>query len=298
MKKATMRIPDAVVPALLRLTQANKSFRTAEGARQAIQNQALRPAAYNPPKKLRTDVDICVRGHAGYPVYTVTPKRTIPTAGVVYIHGGAWLYEIRSQHWALIAQIAAEAGVAVTVPIYPLLPWGDARVVNELVVQLFRDLVDRYGDVRLAGDSAGGQIALSAAQVLRDRGVDDLRTVLISPVLDSSLSNPGIPAVLPRDPWLGVDGLRALAEMWAGGLPVDNPRVSPLVGDMCGLGPMMVLSGTHDILNPDAHLLVDKSRAAGVKVTFIERVGGVHVFPLVPSRTGADARLRIVAALR
>ncbi|MGU3649835.1 alpha/beta hydrolase fold domain-containing protein [Mycolicibacterium sp. A43C] len=293
-----MRIPDAVVPALLRLTQANKSFRTAEGARQAIQNQALRPADYNPPKKLRTDVDISVRGHAGYPVYTVTPKRIIPTAGVVYIHGGAWLYEIRSQHWALIAQIAAEAGVAVTVPIYPLLPWGDARVVNELVVQLFSDLVDRYGDVRLAGDSAGGQIALSAAQVLRDRGVDDVRTVLISPVLDLSLSNPGIPAVLPRDPWLGVDGLRVLAEMWAAGLPVDDPRVSPLVGDMRGLGPMMVLSGTRDILNPDAHLLEDKGRAAGVTVTFIEKDDGVHVFPLVPSRTGADARRRIVAALR
>ena len=80
--------------------------------------------------------------------------------------------------------------------------------------------------------------------------------------------------------------------------PPLAPRVSPLHGDFAGLGPMLLLTGTHDILNPDAHLVIDKARAAGVPATLLERRGAVHVFPLLPTRTAAEARNRIVEALR
>ncbi|WP_324194447.1 alpha/beta hydrolase [Nocardia blacklockiae] len=293
-----MNIPERLVPIYLRATRKNAPFITAEGAAEAIQNQALRPTSYNPPAKLRPDVTISVRREQEYPIYTVTPKLTAPTGSVLYTHGGGWVHEISSEHWALVAQIAAEASVEVTVPIYKLLPYGDATQANELILRLFHDLKNRQSDVRLAGDSAGGQITLSAALSLRDQGVENIHTVLISPALELSLSNPRIPAVLPTDPWLGVGGTRVLAANWAGSLPIDDPRVSPLLGDLHGLGPMLVFSGTHDVLNPDAHLLVDKARAAGVDVTFLEQPDAVHVFPLLPTRSAKAARERIVAALR
>ncbi|WP_280369991.1 alpha/beta hydrolase fold domain-containing protein [Nocardia wallacei] len=293
-----MNIPERLVPIYLRATHTNAPFRTAEGAAEVIQSQALRPASFNPPAKLRPDVTISVRREDQCPVYTVSPKLTTPTGSVLYTHGGGWVHEISPQHWALVAQIAAEARVAVTVPIYKLLPYGDAAQVNELILRLFHDLESRHTEVRLAGDSAGGQITLSAALSLRDQGVENIHTVLISPALELTLSNPRIPAVLPTDPWLGVDGTRVLAENWAADLPIDDPRVSPLLGDMRGLGPMLLFSGTHDILNPDAHLLLDKARAAGVDVTFIERPDAVHVFPLLPTRSAEAARERVVAALR
>ena len=110
--------------------------------------------------------------------------------------------------------------------------------------------------------------------------------------------NPQVPAVLPSDPWLGVEGARFLAKRWAGGLSLADPRVSPLVGDFHDLGPMLVLAGTRDILTPDARLLVSRAQAAGVDVSLVEREGAVHVYPLLPTRPATVARTRIVDALR
>lgn len=212
-------------------------------------------------------------------MYTVTPSRQPPLRDVVYVHGGGWVHEIAPQHWALIAQLAAEARATVTVPIYRLLPDGNARQAHDLVIDVARRVIDRRGRVHLAGDSAGGQIALSVAQTLRGQGVRSLRTVLVSPALDLGFSNPRIPEVQPSDPWLGRDGGRVLGHLWADGLSIDDPDVSPLSGSFHGLGPMLVHTGTHDVLNPDAHLLVEAARAAGVDVTLRELPGALHVFP-------------------
>lgn len=293
-----MYLPEAIFPALLRLTHANRPFRTAQGAQDAIRERALRPAAYGPPARVRSDVSITVDRDGATPVYTVSPASGDSSGHVIYAHGGGWINTIRSQHWALIFQIAAEAQVTVTVPIWRLLPYGDAREANALMLRLHAALRRSGPFVHLAGDSAGGQIALSAALALRDAGIAGIRTVLIAPALDLTISNPRIPDVLPSDPWLGVDGCRVLAEKWAGDLPLTDPVVSPLFGDLHDLGPLLIASGTRDILNPDAHLLVDKARAAGVEVTVLERAGAVHDFPLLPTRVGAAARSRIVAALR
>ena len=293
-----MNLPESVIPAFLRAIRVNRPFLTAEGAAQEVRKHELRPASYSPPKRLRPEIAVSVRRHGGRPVYTVTPTRSTPSGEVIYVHGGGWVHEINPYQWALIAQIAAEANTTVTVPIYELLPYGDAASTNEFIVNLFEDVKTEQNVVRLAGDSAGGQIALSAALTLRDRGHADIRTVLISPPLDLTLSNPDISRVLPTDPWLGVEGIRAVAKRWAGDLPITDPKISPLLGHFDGLGPILLLTGTREILNPDAHLLAAKARAAGVDVTLLERDAAVHAFPLLPTRPSAAARARIVAALR
>ncbi|MEY9951561.1 acetyl esterase/lipase [Leifsonia sp. EB34] len=297
-KTTFVNLPEAVIPAFLRAIRVNRPFLTAEGAAEEVRKQELRPGSYSPRKKLHPDVAVSVRRHSGRPVYTVAPTGSTPSGEVIYVHGGGWVHEINPYQWALIAQVAAEANTRVTVPIYELLPYGSAVSTNEFIVDLFEDVKTEHNEVRLAGDSAGGQIALSAALTLRDRGHADIRTVLISPPLDLTLSNPDIGGVLPKDPWLAVEGIRAVAKRWAGDLPITDPKISPLLGDFDGLGPILLLTGTHEILNPDAHLLVSKARAAGVEVTLLERDAAVHAFPLLPTRPAAAARARIVAALR
>ena len=94
------------------------------------------------------------------------------------------------------------------VPIYPLVPFGTAGNVVSVVASLVH-ILNGTGSTCLAGDSAGGQIALSAAVVLRDRFQIRLpQTVLIAPALDLSLTNPAIDSVEPTDPWLRREGLR------------------------------------------------------------------------------------------
>ncbi|MGW5223799.1 alpha/beta hydrolase fold domain-containing protein [Nocardia niigatensis] len=287
------------VPAYLRVVRANRPFISAEGAREHIRERSLRPQAYGPPRLLRSDVRIEVRRENGWPIYTLAPRSGRPRGNVVYCHGGGWVNEVARQHWQLAADIAAEAGTTVTLPIYPLIPYGTADQVIPAFAALVRANRAEYGDVCLAGDSAGGQIALSTAVLLRDEQQPAVpRTVLISPALDLSLSNPEILTVQPEDPWLGRDGALILGDHWRGPLPITDPRVSPLFADFAGLGPLTVFCGTRDILVPDTRIMVGKARAAGVEVDYHEAAELVHVYPLTPTPEGQQARKLIIDALR
>jgi len=287
------------MPALLRFTGRGRVYASAQTAREHLDQRALRPQPFGPPTRLRTDVDVQVQRRAGWPLYTVTPKTGTVTRSVVYLHGGAWVNEITSQHWQLAAQIAAEAQVRVIVPIYPLTPFATAADVMPVIVELAAECASAGHSVCLAGDSAGGQMALSAALSLRDVHAMTLpRTVLISPVLDLSLANPDINAAELADPWLGREALLAFADRWRGELSLTDPLASPLAGDLTGLGPLTVFTGTRDILNPDARLLAQKATAAGVDVEYVEQPGLLHVYPLTPTPEGRAARAIIVQRLR
>ncbi|WP_156686872.1 alpha/beta hydrolase fold domain-containing protein [Mycobacterium sp. Marseille-P9652] len=284
------------LPVILRLTRG-RTYRSAQSARDHVEQRALHPQPFGPPPRLRRDVTVSMERRSGWPVYVLSAEGAQAAhRTVVYLHGGAWVNEIAVPHWRLAAQLAAESRTRVVVPIYPLVPFATAADVVPAVADLVAQQASTDHDVCLAGDSAGGQIALSAALLLRDEHRLILpRTVLISPVLDVSLNNPAIGAV--RDPWLTRDALWEFAQRWCGDLPMTNPLVSPLRADLAGLGPLIVFSGTRDILNPDARLLAEKAAAANVAVDFHEAPGLVHVYPLTPTKEGRAARAAIVEAL-
>lgn len=287
-----------LVPGYLHITRTSRIYTSPDEAKKHIEELRIRPRRFGPPRRLRRDVSVSVDHRLGWPVYTITPKTGRPRGGVVYVHGGGWVNQIALQHWQLAAQIASEEGTSVTVPIYPLVPFGTADQVVPAVANLVRTSTAGYGSTCLAGDSAGGQIALSAALLLRDDQHTVPRTVLISPALDLSLSNPEIDRVQPSDPWLGRDGTRVFIEHWRGTLAISDPRVSPLGADLNGLGALTVFCGTRDILNPDTRLLVDKAVTAGIDVEYHEEQGLVHVYPLTPTPEGRAARALLIESLK
>ncbi|OBI22138.1 esterase [Mycobacterium sp. E2327] len=285
------------LPAVIRRTRA-RAYRSAQSARDHIDQRAAHPQFYGPPPGLRKDVNLHLDRESLWPTYSLTLHSLHePQSTVVYLHGGAWVNEIASQHWKLAVQIAGDARVEVVVPIYPLAPFATAAEVVPRIAELVAEKATPDHSVCLAGDSAGGQLALSAALLLRDEHHLVLpETVLISPVLDLSLTNPLIDAV--DDPWLTRVGLLEFAKRWCGDLPMTDPMVSPLNADLSGLGPLTVFSGTRDILNPDARLLAEKAAAAGVRIDYHEQPGLVHVYPLTPTPEGRAAREVIVERLR
>ncbi|SMG23599.1 alpha/beta hydrolase fold domain-containing protein [Agreia pratensis] len=117
-------VPSGIVAPALRLARANRTFVSADEARRHVRARSLRPTSYAPPGRLHPDVRVDVAEHGGWPVYTVAPRIGTPVGSLVYVHGGGWVNQIVSQHWHLAAQIAAEANTTVTVPIYPLIPFG------------------------------------------------------------------------------------------------------------------------------------------------------------------------------
>lgn len=297
-------LPESIVPVYLKATRASRPYMTEEGAQRQIRERSLRPASYSPSSLLGgVRVSRRLPDPNGWPVYDVEPStrvahRTRPQAVVIYVHGGGWVNEIAPQHWTLIARIARQTNQRVIVPIYPLLPFGAAREVRDGVIDLIRPELDSGNQVRIAGDSAGGQIALSVALQLRDEGVQLPATTLLSPALDLTWKNPQIDTVQPSDPWLGRPGGRRLAQEWRGDDEIEDPVVSPLFGDMSGLGPLTILTGTRDVLNPDANLLRVKAREAGVSVTWHEREGQLHVYALLPTKAGDQGASTVVESLR
>ncbi len=196
-------VPSRLLPTVIKAMRRNRNYLDPATARDHLKDVSLRPRPYGPPARLRRDVTVTIDRSGQWPIYTIVPAAREPHGNTVYVHGGGWVNEIVSQHWHLAAQIASEAQTTVTVPIYPLVPFGTAGQVVPAIAELVRANHDRYGTVCLAGDSAGGQIALSAAIALRDEHALTLpRTVLISAALDLSLSNPEIDLVQPTDPWL------------------------------------------------------------------------------------------------
>jgi monoterpene epsilon-lactone hydrolase len=149
--------------------------------------------------------------------------------------------------------------------------------------------------VTIAGDSAGGGLALGLAQALPDAGLPQPeRIVLLSPWLDLTLSHPDLPAVEEHDPWLSSVGLRVAGEAWAGGDDPTQPRLSPGNGQLAGLAPIDVYVGTHEIGLPDGRLLIERARDAGVLGHTEVCAGAVHVYPLTPTPEGRAATRRIV----
>lgn len=278
-----------VMPLVQQLRGAKRRYSSRRLTRLRIARQVKNPASFVPPKLPgviveRSDV-------AGWPVFTVSRvEGTAATA--VYFHGGSYVFEINPRHWKLIADLVRTTGATITVPIYPLAPHGTAAAV----VPVATDLAAAIPDAVIMGDSAGGGLALAVAIALRDRGIRR-RTALISPWLDATLSDPSIPKLEEDDPWLARPGMAFAADLWRGDLPLGDPRVSPLLDDITGIGPITLFVGTRDLLSADARALVRRARVSGVEVDFHEAPGMVHVYPILPIPEAEAAKVVLRALL-
>ena len=233
----------------------------------------------------------------GFEVYSVRPRAARASGGgaVVYLHGGAYTNEIVEQQWGFVGHLARTVGCEVLVPVYGLAPAHHAPEALALVSDLLTDLVADGRRCVLAGDSAGGGLALAAAQLASPevrRAVAGL--VLIAPWVDLTMANPAIDEIEPHDPWLTRAGLHPIARSWADGIPLDDPRVSPLHGDLGGLPPVEVWVGTRDITLPDCRELGARMPAGAAFALHVED-GAIHDYPLLPAPEGRAARREIAA---
>ncbi|MCY7396329.1 MAG: alpha/beta hydrolase [Nocardioides sp.] len=245
--------------------------------------QAALPTSAVPGFVRRFDVDTQIED--GLTAYVVTPVGTNPDRTVVYVHGGGFVAPIDAFHVRYAARLAAGLGVRVVLPDYPLAPehtWRDSH--DPLVALTTGWLARSPGGVVLAGDSAGGGLALAVALSLRDRGGPQPTHLLLhAPWVDLTTSTPETAVVTDYDPWLFLGKLRAYAGWWAGA-PADlfRPEVSPALADLSDLPPALVFCGSRDTLVPGCRLLRDRAAEAGWPLTYVEAPGLIHVFPLLP----------------
>ncbi|MGE5694436.1 MAG: alpha/beta hydrolase fold domain-containing protein [Candidatus Sericytochromatia bacterium] len=250
----------------------------------------------HPPRRLTRRFAVRTRTVDGFDVHEVSRPWSVRSATVMYLHGGGYVSEIQKLHWWLIAKVAANVDADVRVPIYGLAPKYHADDAIRLMQKLFGD-ASAAGPVYVMGDSAGGGLALAATLTwMQAGGTPPVGLTLIAPWLDIGLRNPAIAAVEPRDPWLTSAGLHVYARAWAGGLSYDDPRVSPLFGDLTDVPPIDLYVGGRDITLPDCRALRDK--VPPDRITYHEEPGALHVYPLLPVPEGRAARRDMVAHIR
>jgi acetyl esterase/lipase len=134
----------------------------------------------------------------------------------------------------------------------------------------------------VAGDSAGGGLALATLLALKDADEPlPACAVGLSPWTDLEGTGPTAEEGAVDDPMLTPEGLRSSGKQYA---PADlrDPLASPLHGVLDGLPPILLQVGTREVLLSDSTRFAEKAIAAGVEVTLEVEEGLIHVWQMLP----------------
>ena len=235
----------------------------------------------------------------GSRVYTLT-STDAPEYLVLYLHGGAYINDASAYHWKLCDRLARELGAEIVFPIYPLTPNHTWDETYALVTEVYRDMVENAAvPVIIMGDSAGGGLAAAFCEYLATTGLPQPdRLILFSPWMDISMANPEAADYESVDPMLSAYGLVEMGRCWAGDLPMEDYRVSPIYGDISVLRNVTLFVGTREIFYPDVTAFYGMLQAQGIEAELYIGEGMNHVYPVYPIPEADTAFEQITAAIR
>ena len=195
---------------------------------------------------------------------------------LLYLHGGGFVGCSPRSHRSLTAALALQ-GLRLFVPDYRLAPEHPFPAAVQDVQAVWRALRAAHpGRLAVAGDSAGGNLALGLMLALRDAGERlPEAAALFSPSTDLTGDSPSLRSNSERDAMFDGGQLGHLAIAYLAGADRTQPLASPLRGDLSGLPPLMLQVGEDEVLRDDSLRLAQKAREAGVVVD-------LEVFPVVP----------------
>ena len=198
---------------------------------------------------------------------------------ILYIHGGSYVGELEKYHWNFFKDIIDDTNATIIVPDYPLSPENTYLQVFKMMEPLYKNIVEKIQDKEfiLMGDSAGAGLALALYQRSgKLKRILPQKTILISPWLDVRMTNPDIDKI--DDPVLKKPLLKLSGKRYAGKNGQKSYLVNPVLGPTDKLKEIYILSGTKDMLNPDAKKFALKNKG---KIKFIEFKNAIHNFPLM-----------------
>ncbi|NPC42219.1 alpha/beta hydrolase [Nocardioides sp. zg-1230] len=234
----------------------------------------------------------------GFPCHVLTPRGRPATRTLYYVHGGGFMAPIDPFHVRYATRLADAIGARVVMPDYPLAPEHTWKDSHDALVDDAARWAGSDGGIVLAGDSAGGGLALAMALSMRDRGLPQASSLVVhAPWVDLTTSTPETFAADAVDPWLFIGKVEAYAAWWAGSADdLGRPEVSPALGDLTGLPRALMLYGTRDLLAPGCRLLARRAAEAGWDLTAIEEPDLIHVYGLLPVVPEAARAFRQVRA--
>jgi epsilon-lactone hydrolase len=223
----------------------------------------------------------------GLPVVDLVAVRENPRCVILWLHGGAYCMGSTAGYRHFGAHLARLANARVILPEYRLAPehhYPDAVDDACAVYLALRARADGRETVILAGDSAGGGLAMATLLRLREHGhVLPAGCVLVSPWLDFTLSGSTLVSHADLDPLLSRAMLAGACRAYLNGADRSSALLSPLDSDLSGLPPMLIQVGEREVLLDDSRRLAERGAAQGVQVTLQVESAAPHVFQLFAS---------------
>jgi acetyl esterase len=199
---------------------------------------------------------------------------------IVYLHGGMWMLGDLETHDRTCRRLADATGRRVLAVDFRRAPEHRWPAAVDDAVAAVAWMSEKLGAAApvLAGDSSGGHLALLVALRLREDGRRCGGLLLACPNTDLRLRSASVEQ-LGHGWGLDVDSLRwAVARWLPAGVAPEDPAVSPLLADLSGLPPTVVVTADHDPLRDEGDALAQALRAAAVPVVHRCERGMVHGF--------------------
>jgi len=248
-----------------------------------------RRAAFTPGDRLHPlpdDVRVTEVDAGGVPAHWLAAPGADTGRVLLFLHGGGYeLGSLRSDG-ELAARLGLASGMRVLFPEYRLAPEHPFPAAVDDVLAAWRWLrADQdlaAASMAVAGDSAGGGLAVALLVATRDAGEAlPAAAVLMSPTVDLTSSGDSMTERADQDPISTPAMLREFAADYLAGADPKTPLASPLFAPLGGLPPLLIQVGTADLLLSDSERLAAAAADAGVDVILEIGEGLPHVYQLL-----------------
>jgi len=249
----------------------------------ALRASLARYDAYNRRKTRGLRV---TAGTPAVPGEWLLPNGEPSDAAILYVHGGGYVACSPLSHRALTTALARGSGVPLFAVDYRLAPEHPFPAALDDVLAAYDAILARgvpASRVVVAGDSAGGGLALAAALALRARGNGPglAGAIAYSPWTDLLATGASIHTNAESDDMLVGAGVAASARNYArSDEDVRNPLASPLYGDLAGLAPTLLFASQSEVLRDDAVRFAERSQRCGSPAELVLEPGMPHVWPI------------------
>lgn len=245
-----------------------------------------------------SDVAITAVDAGGVPAFWVASPDVATDRAILYLHGGGFQVGSIDSHAEVVARIGRLAHQRVLFVDYRLAPEHPFPAALDDALVAWRWLRDQVPTTAaIAGDSAGGGLAISVMLSLRNTGEPMPRAAAVmSPTVDLTASGASFDARAHDDPVLSPQFVRNLFEAYIGEGDPNHPLASPAFSSLDGLPRLLVQVGTHEILYSDSETLASNARRDGVQITFDVALGLTHVYQMIDDAPESIAAIERLAA--
>jgi acetyl esterase/lipase len=220
---------------------------------------------------------------------------------LIFIHGGAFISGPAQHHWDSVKKIATETDYKIWMCDYPKSPENKISKISKNIDSIYNDALEQFqpNKISFIGDSVGGTLIASLTQrlILKDMKLPK-KIILVTPVMDASMSNPEIEKIDNIDPMLSKIGILSAKKMCAENNDLKNVMISPLFGSFDKFPHTILFLAENDIFYPDQKLAVKKCIKAKINFELIEGKNMPHIWPFLPvmkeAKTSLNEIIRII----